>query len=486
MSSAEAEGNDEAGPEEPEQEPSGPELDFAHYSDNHGAELEDTDADTALLGGDYCDTRETKDPYELAEMVDDTFSTASENYEDVKAIPGNHELELGPSVDELYDDLTDEEGEFEDDSDSLYEHLTGNEGEDPEDADTLFDLVVNQYDNVEDVSYSSFEIDGHTVVAGGSHHDPEIPKKVYDLLEDDPEMDELGYDDEKLEEVADMMEGEEDYGFWGNLPYVGDFFKKVGEFLGFYGTEDIDPEELGLEDIPEEERTEAHQEYLDQIEEIEEEYGDQIEAMEEKKETLQNLIDEAENPVIAFDHGIPMTDDAGKELDYVEKVGAYKGSVVWKELLQENEVEAFLGGHFHGQMDEEAYDIRLLNPGTGYQEVALEDGLEVEQYELEAGGLEEGGAPEQERPSLIEVAQEKPEEAHQMIDQKVEMLERAMNREDFNEEEQQALQQEIEKHEMAHEDIDRIAEGEIEPPTPGAPATPESPGEDGSAEEAAA
>lgn len=362
--------------------------DFTHYTDMHGAEIEGTDADIALLGGDYGDIRATDDIYELTEMADSVISSASENYEDVKALPGNHEVESAPSIDEIYDQVLNDEGEFDDSSESLYEHLTGKEGEDPEDADTIFDLIVAQYENVEDASYSSFEIGDYTVVAGGTHQDPEIPKEVYDLLNSDPGKEDLGYDEERLGEIADELTEDDGFNYRGldQIPVLGRAIEYVGDkIFDYFFAERPDIEELSLDDIPEEFMTDEHEAYVEQLDEVKETYAEQIEAMNEKKEKLQNLIDEAEGPVIAFDHGLPMTDEAGMELDYVEKVDAHKGSVVWKELLQENEIDAFIGGHFHSEMAEEVYGANLRNPDEhGYQEATLGDELSFEVSKLEA------------------------------------------------------------------------------------------------------
>jgi len=364
--------------------------DFTHYTDMHGAETEGTGSDIALLGGDYGDLRATENVYELTEMADSVIESASENYSEVKALPGNHEVESAPSIDEIYDKALNEDGEFDDGSESLYEHLTGKEGEDPEDAENIFDLIVAQYDNVEDVSYSSFEIGDHTVVAGGTHQDPEIPKEVYDLLESDPEKEELGYDEETLEEIADDLTEEDGFNYRGldRIPVLGRAIEYVGDkIFDYFFSDPLDIDEISLEDVPEELRTENHESYVEQLAEIEENYSEQIEAMNEKKEKLQGLIDEAEGPVIAFDHGLPMADDAGLDLDYVERVDAHKGSVVWKELLQENDVDTFIGGHFHGEMEDEVYGTELRNPGEhGYQEVTLGDDIEFEASKLEAHG----------------------------------------------------------------------------------------------------
>lgn len=374
-------------------------ADFTHYTDIHGAVIEGTDSDTALLGGDYGDLRATSDIYELTEMADSVIESASNNYSEVKALPGNHEVESAPSIDEIYDKTLNDEVEFDDGSESLYEHLTGKEGEDPEDAENIFDLIVAQYDNVEDVSYSSFELGDYTVVAGGTHQDPEIPKEVYDLLESDPEKEELGYNEETLGEIAHELADEDGFNYRGldEIPVIGRAIEYIGDkIFDYFFSDSLDTDEFSLDDIPEELRTEEHEAYTEQLAEIEENYSEQIEAMNEKKEKLQGLIDDAEGPVIAFDHGLPITDEAGLKLDYVENVDAYKGSVVWKELLQDNDVDTFIGGHFHGEMKEEVYGADLRNPGEhGYQEVTLGDQIAFEPGKLESPGIT-GESPESE------------------------------------------------------------------------------------------
>jgi len=387
--------------------------DFVHYSDSHGSKIEGTSADTALLGGDYADIHQTQDPYELMGMIDEAIFAASENYEEVKAIPGNHEEESGIPVDALYENLTDEEGNFEDGSNSLYEHLTGKEGEDPEDAETLFDLAIAQYDNVEDVSYSSFDIGDYTVVAGGSHQDPELDKKTYDFINEDVDIEKLGYDREELAEEIKNREGLETDEMESRSRKVKEAIKWWFQPVGHEPEpeeNEVNPDELTVNDIPEDMRKEAYQKYQQEVEDIKEERSEEIDAMEEKKSALQQLIDDAEKPVIAFDHGIPMTDDAGKDLDYIAREGVetYKGSQVWKEILKENDsIEAFLGGHFHGEMDEKVYGTDLKNPGKGYHKVFMDEELQFERY-----GFEEINEQLEERPQ--EQIQMSPQQAQQL------------------------------------------------------------------------
>lgn len=362
--------------------------DFDFVVDSHRSDLHESDAELGILGGDYCHAgKSDRNPYEMVSDIDSAVQQASNTYEEVKVMDGNHEDQFAHSVEQLEEHFEEEELE----ADSIYEELTGKEGTDPEWAETLTDLVAANYDNVEKVEQESFDYKDHTFVVGGSHLSPEIDPDLYGMLEEDPGKEELGYGEDKLEEVADELEEEPEYGLLGNLPFVGKYIRKIGEAVGFYDGETVEPEELDLEDIPEEMMTEQHEEYLDEIEEIEEEYSDQIEQKEDKKQRIQELIDSAEKPVIAVDHGIPMTDEAGKELDVAD--GGHKGSIVWKEILQENDVEAFFGGHLHAEMDEEVYGTRLLNPGEGRFEVDIDDELEVERYGFETGELEE--APEQ-------------------------------------------------------------------------------------------
>lgn len=348
---------------------------FVQYSDTHGKDIEGTNSDIALLGGDYGDIREAENIHDLAKTVDETLSQASENYEEVKAIPGNHEVERVPPLNQICDQVTDQEGNFEDDSESLYEYLTGKKGKDPENAENLFELIEPQYENIEDVSYSSFELEDYTVVAGGSHENPEIPNELYN-----PELEDLDYEDDDLEQIVDTVEEEHetDYGIWGEIPYLGKAIEYIGDLID-YGQPNIQPDELNPRKIEE-----LEQEYdLDLMTDKHEKYLEIKDEAEKKKEKLQSLIDEAEKPVIAFDHGLPMTDEVDAKLDYVEKVEEHKGSQVWKEILQENEIDTFLGGHFHKQIDEETYDTRILNPGEGHNNMYLEDeDIKVENHKL--------------------------------------------------------------------------------------------------------
>jgi hypothetical protein len=365
--------------------------DFDFVVDSHGSELHDSEAELGILGGDYCHAGESdRNPYEMVSDIDSAVKQASNTYEEVKVMDGNHEDQFAHSVEQLEEHFEEEELE----ADSIYQELTGEEGKDPEGAETLTDLVVANYDNVEKVEQESFDYKDHTFVVGGSHLNPEIDPEIYEMLEEDPGKEELGYGEDKLEEVADELEEEPEYGLLGNLPFIGKYFRKIGEAIGVYGKEEVNPEEIDLEEIPEELRTEEHENYISQIEEIEEEYSEQIEKMNEKKEKLEQQIKSAENPVIAVDHGIPIMDEAGNELDYGQ--GEHKGSIVWKELLQENDVEAFFGGHFHSEMDEEVYGTRLLNPGQGRFEVEMYGGLEIERYGFESEQAPTGASEEQE------------------------------------------------------------------------------------------
>jgi Icc-related predicted phosphoesterase len=331
----------------------------------------DEGPDAVLAVGDLA-SAEGHDGVESADqyggMVDENLTQLNEIGVDVYFVPGNHDAVEGANPGQ---GMVDELG-----------------------ADYL-DQIAEDLENVHNLEYDSAEIGDLTVVGGSHHLRPEIPEQ----FRGEPDLEDFGYD---LEDIANELEGGQshDYGFWSDIPVIGSIVEYVGDFLG-YGQEEVSPEDLEIDDIPEdilEEQGnyEELQEYLEMKQEFEE-----VKAS--KKEKLDELLDEAGENVIVLDHGMPFGGDADSDIDYMGEEAGHQGSLVWNELLQEHDVDSFYGGHFHGKGGEKdeihGTEVYNIGPGqyleAGYEAEGVEDTFHYDQTML--GGEQYQREPQEEQ-----------------------------------------------------------------------------------------
>lgn len=266
---------------------------------------------------------------------------------DLYSVHGNHEPVKGahPGAEEVI------EG-FEDAISQQEEEFSNFEG-------NYYEFLIENSENINDTSHGIAEIGDYTVVGGGSHLEPEVDPGA---LENAYETREIEVETENGAKVSDLVKG----------PVTGLATLGVAPFGKSVGG----PKTVTEEYLPEEKR---------------EEFSDYF----EKYDELEQLIEEAGDNIIALDHGVPY----GSGLDTV-RGGANKGSVVWRDLLEEHgeKITGFVGGHFHGGGEAELADVPIYNVGEGqYRQFGVNNGeIEHSAYDWEDIGGE--APPENEQP----------------------------------------------------------------------------------------
>lgn len=386
---------------------------------------------------------------QLQETYESLNNLGSELDADVLTLPGNHEPISGNHyndeeyVEEVKEMIDEEYDEFSEFDGNAFEFFVDSKTEDVEN------------DNLVNFSGSVYETDsGISLVGLGSHMEPEIDRETYELLNADPDTEDLGYEEDDLERVAEELSTDKEfnYGLLSRIPVLGNWIEKAGDYILEainYG-KDVDLDEVDLEDIEElgdEFMSKEHQEYLDKIEEIEgsEEYA----KFEEKIEKIEQLIESAEGEVAVFNHSTPHSENN----EY--------GSTALTHIADEygDQIEMIGGGHSHNPAVHELGETKVVNAAETYTEIGFGDELYTEQHSIEDNsGTRESG--EQEQPTLPEIVQEKgPEAAHQMINQNIDRFESALE-DDVDEEAKEDIRQRIGHLEEMHEVVDQIAEQE--------------------------
>jgi len=239
-----------------------------------------------------------------------------------------------------------------------FEDQLGEHDEDFSDFDgNYYEFLVDKTNNVEDVSHNTVEIGDYTILGGGSHFEPEV-------------------DPQALEEAYETREVEVERG-----PKASDLVKAPLTGLATLGAAPFGKNVSGTKKVTEE--------YLP--EEKKEEFSDYF----EKYEELENLIEDAGDNIIALDHGVPY----GSGLDTVQG-GANKGSVVWRDLLEEygDKIDGFVGGHFHGGGEAEMAETPIYNVGEGqYRELGVTNG-EIDHFSYDWEDIGGEAPPEPETP----------------------------------------------------------------------------------------
>lgn len=315
-----------------------------------------------------------------------------------------------------------------DDSDAFKQAVNNYLEEEFEDFEheNLKDYVFDK-NGIEDITGKSVDLDGVRIVGGLQGADVEADDQFFE----DREIGEF-YDEDELEDIAGELGNDASYGVLERIPFIGKLFG----YLADIRSEDIDPEDLDLDDIPDELRKESHRNYLEAKEEALEEYN-------EKRDAVESMIAEHEGPVILAGH-----QDLDVESEY--------GSRVFTDLVEEyDNIVTMAGGHTHHQEVYEHEGTINVNSAETFSEIGiLEDEAHVDQYELNPSG-QESQQPE----TLPEIIQEEgAEAAHNRLDQQIEMMEHVMENEELGEDEEEQLRQELNEIEQQHEVIDQVAE----------------------------
>lgn len=318
--------------------------------------------------------------------------------------------------------------------------------------ENLKDYVFDK-NGIEDITGKSVDVNGVRIVGGLQGVDVEADDQFFE----DRDIAEF-YDKDELENIAEELGSEKSYGILEKIPFIGKFF----EYLGGIRSEDVEPEDLGLEEVPEELQKEGHKDYIKAKEEALEEYN-------EKRNAIETMIGEHEGPVVLAGH-----QDLDVESEY--------GSRVFTDLVEEyDNIVAIAGGHTHNQEVYEHEGTINVNSAETFSEIGvLENEAHVNQYDYSSSNH---GSQQPTLPELIE--EEGPEEAHSRINQQIEMMEHIMENEKLAEEEEEQLHQQINKAEKQHEVVEQVAEQIESPETTQSRPSPDSSGED-STEEAMA
>lgn len=356
-------------------------------ADNILEQYESDDLDAVVYHGDGSKKGIGAENYiaQLEDTYNELDRLGEELDTEVYVLPGNHEPRRGNHT------QGDEEvKQFEQHLEEEYEEFV--EGED------AYEFLVDSKDNLFNLEHNSAEVGEYTLVGGSDHFGPELGNALIggDFTED-PEPEQIGYEQDDLEEIATELEDdcEPDYGLIEKVPFVGRAAKYIGDLLG-YGNETIDPEDIELEDIPDEFKTEKHRRYEQAVEELEGRLEDEVNEVSE-------MIENAGGEVLFFDHGMPYSDEAEVHPDQLED--ELKGSMMAKQVLQHhnNDITMMGGGHFHnGAEVYEMYGTDVVNSAEAYTEIGLKDGeLEyVEQYEMESPKQAQQQLSEEEKRAL--------------------------------------------------------------------------------------
>lgn len=439
---------------------------------------EDAGIDAVVYHGDASKKQSQEgwaDEGEYIEQLQDTYESLNSIGEslgvDVLTLPGNHE----PIAGNHYDD----EEYMEEVESMLGEEYEGFEEFEGNAYEFFLESDEIENDNITDFSGSVYETEGGVSLVGlGTHMEPELDEEAFQLLQSDLGLEELGYGEEDLEAVAEELSEEPgfEYGWIGDLPYIGDWIQKIGDKIAGwldYGAVDVEPEDVNLEDfeeLGEEFMTEEHMQYLEDMEELKEseEYGE----FEEKIGKIEELIGSAEGEVAIFNHGVPYGEEAPH------------GSMALREITERHgdSIRMIGGGHDHNPGVYEMNDVPIVNSATVYTEIGFGDELYTEQHGIASPEPE----PVQEQASEEEMIMRQAHIVGQ-IDQAggpEEFLDDRLD-EEMPEQQRRIMEAQIEdlweNREQVMEQAQGVAEETAEPPAPDEPGE----GESGSEEAAA-
>lgn len=387
----------------------------------------DADIDGIVHHGDL-----TKTIFEPEEYAKHTFESYLNLNETAEALDTNAYTGSGNNDPELSDLLSgkDKDGfemggrPNEEQIEALEEYLQEEFAENEEwaydeEKDPHTNLVEN-LDNLIDARYSEVgdELD---LIFMGNHFNPELDERAYKAIFEGPGVDEF-YDEEDLGEVASYLEDERStsYGRLENIPLLGRIFKYIG-------SENVDPESLGLGDIPGEFKVEGHEKYDEAVGELEEEYKEDIKAFEDALDSLSARIEDADNPAI-INHSVPF----GKENPH--------GSMVLREAVKEygEDLQFVSGGHEHSPGIEQLNGVDVINSAQRVTEIGVN--ADSVDYNVNSNFAMERNNGE-ERPSIEGMSQERLEETRSELNQGIEEIENRLANPELDEDEAEQLDQ---------------------------------------------
>lgn len=326
---------------------------------------------------------------------------------DVLVLPGNHAPIKGAHK-------NGEDAEYVENVERIleqeYEEFAEYEG-------NAYEFMVDSHDNLTDLTNTTYETEeGNSIVGMSDHFGPELDPQSYQLMDHDPELEELGYNREEVAEIiAENYSGDENTSSWKDKARW--WLQPVGHTSeGSTGTvPDVDPEDITLDhiaELPEELRdevmTEGHKQYQEMVEDLDipeeelEQYEQQVQAVGER-------VRDAEGKVHVVHHSTPFDPERNKH-----------GSVVLRDVIknERDHIDVVSGGHGHTGGEGDQYELEgvpVVNAAQTFTGIGLGDevhteinGMDVEQPQRDQGqrdqeaaikeifeGVEEAGSPEE-------------------------------------------------------------------------------------------
>lgn len=379
MSTAQkAEGNQESGtvsPEEPSIEDEsdvglgGYDTNIVQLSDTEEKgiaydeiveQYDEGDVDAFIYAGDA--SKKMMDPASYLGQFEETYQDLSNLKEELGAEvlvePGNHAPIKGAHNAGGWAGAADDTEYVEQVEDILgahYEEFGEFEG-------NAFEFLAEEYD-LTNIEYDSVDI-GDITVVGGTHSDAELDKLVEkSWFDEGPEMEDLGYESDDLENIASELSG----GFFSRILNTVSF--------GYLGSPKKEAEDVSLDDITDEVKTEEHEAYEELL---------------DLQNYFEDAIESAENDVFLTHHSVP----SGYSDDF--------GSKVVDQVMEDysEELVGVGGGHTGTAGIEEHYGVPTVNTNNGAViELGFDDGTLEHQ-----GPVVEAAEPESEGPSREDLA----------------------------------------------------------------------------------
>lgn len=386
---------------------------WADYLKTYHGFMDDLDSIAERLGVDVYFGKGNNDPDPDAHGTREGIETMQDVHEDVAradfnsaienhaAAEGNEDLEdvedPYAELDDIFNPEEDEAFEYNrrDSSESLFslDHLR--EGEERVD-ETIRGYLLDQFDNLKDGEFQVLRGDEHDFVMGSSFLDREF----------DPEAEQTGglYEMDEFEEIAEMIDTEPFYDSWkrkgGLFGMAGDAFGSIAdtvntgaEYLSnaremLFGEYESDDSEESVEETDDEEEWELSENFSFKDIPYEEANAEQRRYI-NRLAMMESLVEQVERPAVVMDHGMPNLNDTEANLDVVD--GAHKGSMVWRELMEENSdnIGSFVGGHFHGKgyrrvdfqpEGDDSAEQDIVNTSEVYSDLRFHNGM-LESYE---------------------------------------------------------------------------------------------------------
>lgn len=291
------------------------------------SQYDEGDVDAIVYAGDASKKQGREGathPAQYLEQFEETYATLSQIQDelntDVLVEPGNHDPIAGSHT--PWGEDTDEEY-----VEQVENMLNENYEEFSETDQNAYEFLLEEYD-LTNIEYDSVDV-GNITVVGGTHHDGELDKNFEkEWLEGDTDAEGLDYDSEDLEDIAENLSG----GYLSRIVNTISF--------GLFGSPKKTKDDLGLEEIPDDLKTEGHGAYEEAI---------------ELQGYFEDAIESANNDVFLTHHGIPTSFDE----DY--------GSQVVENVMEEysEDLVGVGGGHTGTAGIEENYGVPTFNTNYG-------------------------------------------------------------------------------------------------------------------------